>query len=419
MLLVVASVPASAATATATPESSSYAGAHVTFQAESNAVTDYTVNGETMVEAVEVQSESDVKDGLGVGLGADLDLETVTDVEAAGLSVAAESTTQAQLETKSGANLTAHDNADGTLVVAATDSAQVVDADVAANATVEQASDSRVTVTTANGTTGSFIVVGDGRVTVDEEGNVTARLGEDASLVFRSAGEERSEAEQATAELIADGEAAAEVYVVEQDGEAVVDTVTYGSNTTVETNHSAEAEVRLTVDRTTHDGTVVVTHVREEAVGTVENLSVAVDGAAAPEASAFGDLRAATDNGSTSTYMVEQTGNASADADATVYVAVNHFSERTVTMSGAEDTSTATETATGTSETATGTTATNGDTTTDDADETSDATDTAASATGDEADGGESTSRGGSSGFGVGVAVLAVAGLVTIGRLRG
>ncbi|MCT9095537.1 hypothetical protein [Haloarchaeobius sp. HME9146] len=403
MLMIVASVPASAATAPVTPESSSYTGTHVAFQAESNAVANYTVDGEPMVSSVAVQSESTVKEGLGIGLDGDLDLKTVTDIEAAGLSVGAETTTQANIETESGAGMTAHDNADGTLVVTANDSAQVVDADLAGDASAEQQSDSRVTVTTENGTKGSFIVAGDGRVTVDEEGNVTARLDEDARLVFRSAGEERSEEEEQTAQLIADGEAAAEVYVVQQGGEAVVDTVTYGSNTTVETKQTAENEVELTVERTAHDGKVVVTHVREEAVGSVENLSVTVDGEAAAKASAFSELRAATDNGSTSKYMVQQTSSASAEADAKVYVAVNHFSTRTVTMSGAGDSTTDT----------TSTTATDGDTT---ADSSTTAEDTATS--GDDADDGGSSEASGSPGFGVGVASLALAGVLGVARLR-
>ncbi|WP_267642225.1 hypothetical protein [Haloarchaeobius amylolyticus] len=408
MLMVVASVPASAAGATAatstTPETSTYAGAHVTFQAQSDAVANYTVNGHTMVESVQVQSESQVKEGLGVGLDGDLDLQTVTELDAAGLSVAAESTTQADVRTQSGAELTAHDNDDGTLVVTAAEQSQVVDADVAAGATADQQSDSRVTVTTENGTTGSFIVVGDGRVAVDEEGDVTAKLGEDARLVFRSAGEERSQQEAQTATLIADGEAAAEVYVTEQDGETVVDTVTYSQNTTVETSQEAENEVRLTVEREAHEGKVVVTHVREQAVGSVENLSVTVDGEAAAKASAFSELRAAADDGATSKYMVEQTSSAQADADAKVYVAVNHFSTRTVTMSGAGDGGAATTTA---------------DTTGGDGDATDDGTTAGDSTTAGDGSDDDAGASGGSPGFGLGVASLAIAALVGVARIQG
>ena len=107
-------------------------------------------------------------------------------------------------------------------------------------------------------------------------------------------------------------------------------------NTTVETAETAEGEVTLAVERTTHEGTVLVTSVSEKALNASEDLEVAVDGEAAVEAETHTQLKSAVGSDQ-SRYVVESAGSASADASADVLVAVNHFSERTVSMQSASD----------------------------------------------------------------------------------
>jgi PGF-CTERM protein len=319
-----------------------YAGTHVSFDTDERAVTDYAVRGETMLDSVAVQSESEVENGGLVDAGASL--SAVTQIEGAGLSLAAESETEARVEAEGSATITAHDNGRGVLVVAAGNQSDYVVANVSDGANASAETDSQVEVTTENGTTGTFIVVGEGNATVNDEGDVTAHLGEDGRLVFRSYPDGKDDGDEKQEELIADGDAKAEAYVMAQnasesgdDGEqVVVDTVSYGENTTVETAETAEGEVTLAVNRTTHEGTVLVTSVSEKALNASEDLEVAVDGEAAVEAETHTQLKSAVGSDQ-SRYVVESAGSASADASADVLVAVNHFSERTVSMQSASD----------------------------------------------------------------------------------
>ena len=106
-----------------------------------------------------------------------------------------------------------------------------------------------------------------------------------------------------------------------------------------------------------------------------------VDGEAAAEASSYSELESATEGGDSSKFLVRQ--SASAEASADVLVALNHFSERDVTMSD------------------------DGGSGTDDTDsDSSDGTD------GDDSDRDGSddtdTSSPGQPGFGVGIAVIAL-----------
>ncbi|MFC6952060.1 hypothetical protein [Halorubellus litoreus] len=343
-LVVVATIatPAAAALttsstdATNTADAKAYAGTHVSYDVQGDAVVNYTVDGETMVDSVAVESESDYEertDASGsVGLG------TVVELDGLGLEMGASSKTEATVRTEGAAEIVTHDNADGTFVVKSGDGGQYVHANVGADADAEATADDRVVVETDDGNTSTFIVVGDGNVTVNEEGNVTANLGSDAQLVFRSSGEERSEDDKQVERMIANGTATAEVYVMEEGGETVEDTVTYGEGTTVETSAEAEHTVNVTVERSKSQGKVVVTHVSEAAVGATDSLDVTVDGDAAAKAESYSALRAAANGGDEAKYRVVQDASAQAEGQATVLVAFDHFSERSASISGSETT---------------------------------------------------------------------------------
>lgn len=90
----------------------------------------------------------------------------------------------------------------------------------------------------------------------------------------------------------------------------------------------------MAVNRTSHDGTVIVTSVARETVASAEDVQVRVDGEGAVRASTYGELLAATDGGDSSSFMVTERSGAAASAD--VLVGVNHFSTREVSVSGSE-----------------------------------------------------------------------------------
>lgn len=334
-------VPAAATSA----QSSGYAGANIEFATEANAVVDYRVNGTTMFERVEVQSTEQAESSG--GLAGDVALSSVTSVEGSGVEMqsSAEASAGAELTTESGATVEAHDNEHGIFVVGAGESSQYVTTTLSSDASAEQQGD-RVVVTDETGAKGTFLVVGDGRVTVDEEGNVTAKLGEGGKLVYRTYPDgERDDGEQQQEQWIQDGTAVAEVYVFQKGGETVADTVQYGEDTTVEVTQKTESKVTFTAERSAEAGKVILTSVSEQVVESGDDVSVTVDGDAAVKASSYSELEGAL-GGDTAKFLVASESKAAASTD--VLVAVNHFSERTVTISDGGGNATADDTATGT-----------------------------------------------------------------------
>jgi len=227
----------------------------------------------------------------------------------------------------------AHDNSRGILVVRSGGDSQYVTVNVSSSSQAKSEGDQRVVVSSDDGTQGTFIIVGDGEVTVNEQGNLSADLESDDRLVFRSYSEGRTEEDEQEEQLISDGQAAAEVYVMEsseQGNEFAADVVQYSEDTTVEVTQQSEGTVRMTADRSQDQGKVIITSLSEQAISSVEDLQVTVDGEAATEASSYSDLESAIGSDS-SKFLVRQQSSAQASAD--VLVAVNQFSTREITMS--------------------------------------------------------------------------------------
>lgn len=232
--------------------------------------------------------------------------------------------------------MNAHDSERGHLLIEAGGDAQYVEVRLAGDAEAHPEDDSRVTTTRENGPQGTFIVVGDGSATVNRNGDVTVDLREDDRVVFRSSGDERSDDDAEQERLIAEGAATAEAYVTADGDDVVVDAVEYAADTNVEVANATGTAVELTVERTTDEGTLVLTTVNDAALGTLEAIHVTVDGDAATSVSSYGELESAADGGDGAAFAVVNEGDASAD----VLVAVDHFSERPITIAGEDDTAT-------------------------------------------------------------------------------
>ena len=331
VLLLVASSAFPIGTATAAAQQGdAYAGTHVEFETASDAIVDYSVNGNTVFQSMKVQSQSAAESQGSVR--ADVGLSAVTNITGAAVSVDSQEVS-ATVTAESGATMKAHDNSRGILVVRSGGDSQYVTVNVSGSSQAESESDQRVVVSSDDGTQGTFIVVGDGEVTVNEQGNVSADLESEDKLVFRSYSEGRSEEDEQEEQAISDGQAAAEVYVMEsseQGSEFAADVVQYSEDTTVEVTQQSEGTVRMTADRSQDQGKIIITSVSEQAISSAEDLQVAVDGEAAAEASSYSDLESAIGSDS-SKFLVRQQSSAQASAD--VLVAVNQFSTREITMS--------------------------------------------------------------------------------------
>ena len=318
-------------------EHESYAGTHLSFVTTADALAEYTVEGDQMIGSVEVESASDAEQRGILGVG--VDLATVTSLQASALTVQTTSETSVQVESDTGASIEAHDSQRGHLVIHAEGEGQLVTANVSSDAQATQESDSKVVVTKDDGTEGVFIVVGEGSVAVNEAGNVTAELVQDAKLTYQQYDDERDEEDEHREELIANGTAAAEMYVTvdaEAEGEAVAEVVHYGHDTTVDVVTTAENEIHVTAERTESEGRIIITSISEQAYESASELEVMVDGEAATHVESMSELEAAAAGGDNSAYMVRHASTA--DASAEVLIGVNHFSERDIVMStdGAE-----------------------------------------------------------------------------------
>lgn len=337
VLLVPAVAPVATATSASSSQAQAYTGTHVTFETTNNAVVDYAVNGDTVFQSMKVQSKSAAQSDSGIAI--DAELSAVTGFTGAAISVNAKTTTSATITTESGAKLTVHDNRNGILVVRSGSNSQYVAVNVSESAQVETTSEGRVVVHSEDGTTGTFLVVGDGSVTVNDQGNITAELSSDSKLVFRSYPDGRDQADKKQEQLIAQGKAVAEVYVMEKSessSEMVVDVVQYGQATTVKVTETTKSSVTMTVDRSKHKGKVIITSVSKAIIESTEDMQVTIAGNAAVRASSYSELRSAI-GGDTSKFLVQQQTSAKATAD--VLVAVNHFSERQIKMQDSDSSS--------------------------------------------------------------------------------
>ena len=349
-LLVVSLVGAAAAPAVATQEAEGYSGSHVEFQTQNSAVTGYAVNDAVIVENVSVQSSEEARSQAGIG--ADAGLSTATEFSGAGLQLASQTSLSATLSIESGAEMQTHDNQRGILQVRANDGAQMVHANLSSDSEAESEGEERVVVTKGDGSQGTFIVVGDGEVVVNEGGNVTAEIEEGSQLVYRQYDDsERSDDDKQKEQMIQNGTATAEVYVESaaesgqdsaddgedsaEDGsdegeEAAASVVEYGQDTTVEVQSRSENTINMTAERSQSQGKVVLTSVSESAFDSAEDVEVLVDGEAAAQAESYSAVEQAAQGGDNSAYYVSQSSSAEASTD--VAIGVNHFSERDVTM---------------------------------------------------------------------------------------
>jgi len=336
-ILVVSVLSPMAAMATTNQEAQAYSGSHVSFETESNAVVNYTVDGTETFESVRVDSQSSARSEFGMDASANLSL--FANITGAALSLQSQSEAQARatVTTESGATIDANDNGHGSLVVTASDDSQYVVLNTSGSAEVESESENRVVFTTEDGTTATAIVVGEGEVAMSGDGNLTASLESESSLAVRTYGESRTDSDAEQERMIANGTAAASVYLMQEGDEQVTNTVTYAQDTTVNVSQRAEGQVNMTVERAESEGRVVITHVSEETFESAEDVQVMVDGEAAASASSYAELRQAANGGDSSAYMVEQSSSASASASADVLVGINHFSTRNVGMTDSSD----------------------------------------------------------------------------------
>ena len=343
-VLVVSLIGAAAApAATQGAEAEGYSGAFIEFETADAAVNDYTVSGQVVVDSLRVQSageaggEGDDEGGVGVGVGADSSVS----IDGAAVQSQNSGAARASVAFESGAQLEANDNRRGVVRITADGGDQVVQANVSGDASQE--GDGRVVVSGDDGAQGTFIVVGEGNISANGDGQVTAAVGEGGQVVYRQYDGERSDSEQQQEQLIQDGTAAAELFVRgaadseggSDGGDNETSVVTYDEDTSAEVTSRSESQINATVDRTQQQGKVVVVTVAESAVQSAESLEVLIDGEAAAQADSYGEVRQSAEEGDEPRYLVRQSSSAEAAVD--VVVGIDGFSERQLSIQDADD----------------------------------------------------------------------------------
>lgn len=343
--LAFAAVPAAS---TAQTGGEATTGTHISFGVADNAVTGYTVGGTEMFSSFRMQSQSSaVEDGL---VESGFDVTSLVNINAAGLSVESETTaaTTLNVDAGPGAHVTAHDNGHGTFMVAPGQNGQAAIVNVSSNTEVSVDGDT-ATVTADNGAEGTFMLVGTGgEIDTNEDGNIAVTLGANADLVFKAYPDGKSDAEAEQEDLISNGIVGAEVHVMEQDGERVVDTALYNGFLSGYGTEETDNGTNFTFGSVQGTGTVVVTHVSEASVGSLSSVEAYVNSSSGEETvpveadSATEAIDGIGDYVGTSSSAYYTVPPAEGSASTDVVVAINHFSNRTVAMGqnvGPSDTS--------------------------------------------------------------------------------
>ncbi|MFB6236347.1 MAG: PGF-CTERM sorting domain-containing protein [Halopenitus sp.] len=321
--LLVVSMAAPAAVTPAAAGEHEYDGKHVSFDIKSNGIAEYSVNNETLFSSVKTQAASEAA----VDVGAGVDASAIAGFEGAGLEATSTTTAAARFRTENGAQVAAHDTERGHLTIHATEQRTLV-----------QINMSDPVGTTPKGTlivvggakqVGSVFIVGEGNLSITEEGNIVADLHKGSGLVFRSNGENRTTQDQATERLIERGAAAGEVYVSKRNGEVVADTVQYDTDISVEIAQYEKGFVEVAVNRTTEKGTIVIMEVSKKLIEDPGAASVRVSGTEATRVDTHAELRRSLGKGEP-TYKVSQA--TTSQANAAVLVAIDSFSRQTVVI---------------------------------------------------------------------------------------
>lgn len=326
ILLASAVVVAGFPGATLAQDASGYSGTHLQFGAQDTRLTDYRVDDTTFFDSIAVESEQRAREegALTVGAG----VSAVTALTGSSLEVTAQTETTTAFTAESGATIETHDNPHGIAVVESGSQTQYVSLNVSDGVEARYTGDATATVETDSGAVATVFVVGEGTVGVNEDGAVVARLEPDGYLVVRTYNGPRGTDDATREQFVADGVATAEVFVVRQDGERVVDTIAYGNTTTVESTLRGDG-LDISVERATTDGTVVLTSLPVGLVG--DDVSVAVDGENASMALTYSELPLAANGGQTAKYLVHERSGARPSTD--VAVAVTNFSASSRTIS--------------------------------------------------------------------------------------
>ncbi|MDY6964590.1 MAG: DUF2606 family protein [Halobacteriota archaeon] len=224
-------------------------------------------------------------------------------------------------------SISTHNNANGLLKLKA-DEDTTVTIEISESATVDRESDRRITVR-SDGMEGTLMIAGQGNLTVEND-TIIVNLEAHSQLIFKAYPGEKDDGDEAIEDGIISGNLSAEVQII-SDGEDVSDTVEYSEDVVITEVDTTEDNVSVTVESTTEIGkTIVVTINNSELSTDPSGLSVKIDGESTMKVNSTEELY--TDGEESKYFIVEGMD------DTKVFIYVNHFSERVITVEGVAST---------------------------------------------------------------------------------
>lgn len=225
-------------------------------------------------------------------------------------------------------SISAHDNTNGILKFKAEKDTKVK-LNLSANAVVGDESEKKVSIKADNVET-TVMIAGPGSLDV-ENNTIKANLRESSQLISKSypGGKEKGDDEIESG--IVNGNISAEVQIFNETEGTTNDTVEYSPTVTIKEIKATKGEISVTADSKTEAGTTIAIIVENSMLpAEVNNLSIKVDGEATVNASSFYELYATRKEDKPRSMVIK------GDTCTKILVAVNHFSERAISIESKE-----------------------------------------------------------------------------------
>lgn len=219
--------------------------------------------------------------------------------------------------------ISVHDNVNGILNFKAKDDTTVV-IEISDSASIEKESDKKVTVKSED-MEGTIMIAGGGSVSV-KDGTITVELEKNSQLIFKVYPEEKDSGDDEIEDGIISGNLSAEIQVF-KDGTNKSDSIEYSSEIEIASIYTTNENISITIDSSTElSKTIVITIDNSKLPADPGDLSIKVDGERTVQVSSTDELYATgADDESRSMVVI-------GDKSTKVFVAVNHFSKRTITI---------------------------------------------------------------------------------------
>ena len=256
----------------------------------------------------------------GTGFFSSVDVDT-------NISTEARTGVKSRFETEK-LRISAHDNANGLLKFKAEKDTSVT-IELSDSASIEKESDKKITVR-SDEMEGTLMIAGQGHLSV-EDGTITVELERNSQLIFKAYPREKDSGDEDIEDGIISGDLSAEIQVL-GDG-AITDSVEYSTEVEITSTSVTEEGVSVAVDSATEIGkTIVIIIDNSELPADPGELSVKVDGEATVEASSTGEVYATGTSDKSKSVVVK------GETNTKVFVYVNHFSQRIITIGEDKDT---------------------------------------------------------------------------------